>query len=94
MKHLFRCLAARRPSGGRARPPRATLVALDDRPGKVSSVLFSDFSQLLGLGEQIGLTSGTRVRELLPDLTKVRPIGLSSMSGESDTTTELRLEIP
>jgi len=73
---------------------KAYRTALDDRPGKVSSVLFSDFSQLLGLGEQIGLTSGTRVRELLPDLTKVRAIGLSSTSGESDTTTELRLEIP
>ena len=67
---------------------------LADQPAKASSVLFSEFSQLLGLGEQIGLTSGTRVRELLPDLTKVRAIGLSSTSGESDTTTELRLEIP
>jgi len=69
-------------------------TALSDQPAKVSSVLFTDFSQLLSLGEQIGLTSGTRVRELLPDLTKVRAIGLSSTSGESDTTTELRLEIP
>jgi hypothetical protein len=69
-------------------------TALADRPAQLSSVLFTDFSQLLGLGEQIGLTSGTRVRELLPDLTKVRTIGLSSTSGERDTTTELRLEIP
>ena len=34
------------------------------------------------------------MHELLPDLGKVRAIGLSSTSGESDTTTELRLEIP
>ena len=34
------------------------------------------------------------MRELLPDLGKVRAIGVSSKSGESDTTTELRLEIP
>jgi hypothetical protein len=69
-------------------------TALSGRPGQLSSVLFTDFSQLLGLGEQTGLTSGTRVRELLPDLAKIRAIGLSSTSGESDTTTELRLEIP
>lgn len=69
-------------------------TVLSDRPAQLSSVLFTDFSQLLSLGEQIGLTSGTRVRELLPDLTKVHSIGLSSTSGESDTTTELRLEIP
>jgi hypothetical protein len=69
-------------------------MALQGRPSELSSVLFTDFSQLLSLGEQTGLTSGARVRELLPDLEKVRAIGLSSTSGESDTTTELRLEIP
>jgi hypothetical protein len=73
---------------------KAYETALSDPPAQASSVLFTDFGQLLRLGEQIGLTSGTRVRELLPDLTKVRAIGLSSTSGESDTTTELRLEIP
>jgi hypothetical protein len=67
---------------------------MSGRLGQVSSVLFTDFSQLLSLGEQIGLTGGARVRELLPDLEKVRAIGMSSTSGESDTTTELRLEIP
>jgi len=73
---------------------KAYQTALSDRPAQLSSVLFTDFSQLLRLGEQIGLTSGTRVRGLLGDLAKVRAIGLSSTSGESDTTTELRLEIP
>ena len=60
----------------------------------MSSILFTDFNQLLSLGEQTGLTSGTRLRELLPDLEKIRAIGLSSTSADSDTTTELRLEIP
>ena len=69
-------------------------TALSARPDELTSVLFTDFSQLLSLGEQTGLTSGERVRELLPDLAKVRAIGLSSTNGESDTTTELRLEIP
>ena len=69
-------------------------TALAGQPDKVSSILFGDFSQLLSLGEQTGLTSSTRVRELLGDLAKVHTVGLSSSSGESDTTTELRLEIP
>jgi hypothetical protein len=73
---------------------QAYKTALPGRPGEVSSVLFTDFSQLLSLGGQTGLTGGARVRELLPDLEKVRAIGLSSTSGERDTTTELRLEIP
>jgi hypothetical protein len=69
-------------------------AVLSDQPGQLSSVLFADFSQLLRLGEQTGLTNGTRMRALLPDLAKVRAIGLSSTSGESDTTTELHVEIP
>ncbi len=69
-------------------------TVLADQPGQVSSVLFANFSQLLSLGEQTGLTSGARMRALLPDLAKVRAIGLSSTGGESDTTTELHLEIP
>ncbi len=69
-------------------------TVLASQPGQLSSVLFADFSQLLSLGEQTGLTSGTRIRELLPDLSKIRAIGLSSASGESDTTTELYVEIP
>ena len=73
---------------------RAYENALPSQPAKPSSLLFTDFSQLLSLGGQTGLTSGARVRELLPDLAKLRAIGLSSTSGESDTTTELRLEIP
>ncbi len=69
-------------------------TVLADQPGQVSSLLFVDFSQLLNLGEQTGLTSGTRTRALLPDLVKVRAIGLSSTGGKSDTTTELHVEIP
>jgi hypothetical protein len=61
--------------------------------GHVSSLLFGDFTSLLSLGAQTGLTSGARTRELLPDLSKIRAIGLSSTSGENDTTTELTFEI-
>ncbi len=71
-------------------PYQATLA---DRPDRLTSLVFGDVSGLLQLGEQTGLTSGARMRELLGDLSKVRAIGLSSTSGERDTTTKLNLEI-
>jgi len=62
-------------------------------PRSVTSVLFLDFSQLLSLGEQTGLMGRGRIRALLPDLQKIRTIGLSSTSGEADSTAELSLRI-
>jgi hypothetical protein len=67
---------------------------LATQPPRVSSVLFLDFNQLLGLGEQTGLVQGARFSELLPDLNRIRAIGLdSTTSGGHDTTTQLDLEI-
>jgi Protein of unknown function (DUF3352) len=68
-------------------------ATLPDQPPRLSSLVFGDVSQLLQLGEQTGLTSGAGTRALLPDLSKIRAIGLSSTSGDRDTTTELNLEI-
>jgi uncharacterized protein DUF3352 len=68
-------------------------ATLGDRPDQLTSLVFGDVSGLLQLGEQTGLTSGARMRELLADLSKVRAIGLSSTSGEKETTTALSLEI-
>lgn len=68
-------------------------AALSDRPSPLTSLVFGDVSRLLSLGEQLGLTSGAGTRELLPDLSEIRAIGLSSTSGDRDTTTELSLEI-
>jgi hypothetical protein len=70
---------------------RATLSA---GPSRVTSLLFLDFSQLLSLGEQTGLTRGAQYRALAPDLRKIRAVGLSSTSGEADSTAELFLQIP
>jgi len=67
---------------------------LGNRPERVSSLLFLDFSQLLSLGEQTGLTRSARYRALRPDLMRIRAIGLSSTSGEADSTAELSVQIP
>jgi hypothetical protein len=61
---------------------------------RVTSLLFLDFSQLLNLGEQMGLTSGARLSAVRPDLERIRTVGLTSSRGEADTTAELFLQIP
>jgi Protein of unknown function (DUF3352) len=66
---------------------------LGDRPSRVTSLLFLDFSQLLSLAERMGLTRGARLMALRPDLEKVRTVGMDSTSGEADTTAELYLQI-
>jgi hypothetical protein len=67
--------------------------AFRDRPARVTSLLFLDFSQLLSLGEQTGLLRGSLLRRLGPDLERIKAIGASSTSGEADTTAELFLKI-
>jgi Protein of unknown function (DUF3352) len=69
-------------------------ATLGSRPPRVSSLLFLDFSQLLSLGEQMGLTHGARLRALAPDFERIRAVGMDSTSGEADTTAELFLQIP
>jgi hypothetical protein len=73
---------------------RSYRAALANGPSQVTSLLFLDFSQLLSLGEQTGLMHGPQVAALRPDLEKIRAIGLDSTSGESDTTSELFIDIP
>ncbi|MBV9465992.1 MAG: DUF3352 domain-containing protein [Solirubrobacterales bacterium] len=68
-------------------------ATLGNRPDRVSSLLFLDFSQLLRLAERTGLTSGARYRALQPDLDEIRAVGLTSTSGEADSTAELTLQI-
>jgi hypothetical protein len=60
----------------------------------VGSLVFLDFSQLLSLGEQMGLTHSARFGALGSDLEKISAVGLSSVSGKVDTTAELFLQIP
>ena len=69
-------------------------TALGGQPDRVTSLLFADCSQLLTLGEKVGLTRGARLTALEPDLQKIRAVGLASSGREPDTTAELFLQIP
>jgi hypothetical protein len=86
-------IAAVRNPGRALQDDKRYKLTLGDRPSRVTSLLFLDFSQLLTLGEQTGLTSGARYRTLRPDLQRIRAVGLSSSSGETDSTAELFLQI-
>jgi hypothetical protein len=67
--------------------------AVGDQPARVTSLLFFDFSQLLSLAEQTGLTRNARFGAIGPDLERIHAVGLSSTAGETDTTAELFLQI-
>jgi hypothetical protein len=69
-------------------------ATLSSHPQRVTSLLFLDFSQLLSLGEQTGLTRSARFTALRADLDKIRAVGLDSTGGEADSTAELFLQIP
>ena len=86
-------LAALRP-GARLVDTRAYSQALAGRPSRVTSLLFLDFSQLLALGEQTGLSTSAAYARIRNDLQKVRAVGESSSGGVGQTTAEIFLSIP
>ena len=69
-------------------------AVLGSRPDQVTSLGFADFSQLLSLGGQTQLASSAGYRSLVPELQRVRAVGIDSTRGENDTTAELSFQIP
>jgi hypothetical protein len=67
-------------------------AAVRGLPSQATSLVFFDLGPLLRLGEQAGLIGSSAVAALLPDLEQIRVIGLASVRGESDTTTEIQLQ--
>ena len=67
---------------------------LADRPDRVGSLGFLDFSQLLELGEQTGLNDSRAYLRVRDDLRKIRAIGVSSSSSEGESTAEILVSIP
>lgn len=62
-------------------------------PGPATSLLFFDPGPLLRLASRIGLIGGDVLPGLLPDLEQIRAIALASRTGDSQTTTQLQLQI-
>ncbi|MDQ6751205.1 MAG: DUF3352 domain-containing protein [Actinomycetota bacterium] len=68
-------------------------ATLGDHPRQVTSLVFLDFSQLLGLGERTGLNASRGYLAVRDDLKRVRALGASTSGGGTESTTELFLSI-
>ncbi len=87
-------IAAARSAGPRLASDADFRAATAERPKKVTSLVFLDFRQLLGLIEQTGLSQNPRYRAVRADLARIRSAGLTSSRQESESTVELNLKIP
>jgi hypothetical protein len=65
-----------------------------DAPGRVSSLLFLDFTELLRLGEQTGLGDSRAYQSVKDDLQKVRAVGVWSSGSGDESNAEIHLSIP
>jgi hypothetical protein len=68
-------------------------LSVGNHPDLLSSLLFLDFSRLLTLGEQTGLSASSAYRSAKADLQKVRAIGASTSGTSSESTAEISLLI-
>lgn len=73
---------------------RTYKIAVGGLPNEVTTLVFFDLGPLLRLGSRSGLIGGNTLAGLLPTLEQFRGIGLATTRGESDTTTQLQLQIP
>ncbi|HEX2015237.1 MAG TPA: DUF3352 domain-containing protein [Solirubrobacteraceae bacterium] len=69
-------------------------AVIGDHPRRVSSLVFLDFSQLLALAEQTGLSSSPTYARIRDDLARIKAVGESSTGGQGQTNAELTLSIP
>jgi hypothetical protein len=67
--------------------------ALPGQPRPVTSLVFADFSQLLGLAERTGLARGATYQALRPDLNRIRAVGIQTTRGQHDSTAQITLQI-
>ena len=68
-------------------------AALAGSPARVTSLVFAGLAQLIGAGQQTGLTAGSLGTRLLPDLQRVVGVGLTSTRGATDATTQVAAAI-
>ena len=69
-------------------------ATLGDRPEQVTSLVFLDFSQLLRLGERTGLNDSRSYLAIRRDLEQVEAVGAAASGGDTESTTELFIQIP
>lgn len=85
-------IAALAHGGGTVSASSAYTEVAGSATGSISSLVFLDLSQLIRLGEQTGLLRGTG-DTLVPELARIRAIGLRSTGGKNESTAELSFTI-
>jgi hypothetical protein len=79
-------------AGGRHLADTANFTkAVGNHPDAVSSLLFLDFSRLLGLAEATGLGDSSAYKAAKADLQRVGAIGASTSGNDSESTAEITL---
>lgn len=86
--------AARRGARARLVDSARYRSVLSGAPGEVTSLTFLDFSELLRLAEQTGLSNSRAYRGVRDDLSKVRAVGATSTGDADQTTVQVDLSIP
>jgi hypothetical protein len=69
------------------------VTALGSRPRLVTSMVFADLGQLLGVGKVTGLSGSPTYTRLQPDLQKIGAVGLTSTRTADDSTTDLTIQV-
>ncbi|MDQ6915525.1 MAG: DUF3352 domain-containing protein, partial [Actinomycetota bacterium] len=69
-------------------------ATIGDRPEKVTSLVFLDFSQLLALGERTGLADSRSYLAVRDDLRKVKAVGAAATGSGDESTTKVSIQIP
>ncbi|HEX3830804.1 MAG TPA: DUF3352 domain-containing protein [Solirubrobacteraceae bacterium] len=84
--------AVAQPTGGtlsRAAPYRAVLGG---HPSRVTALVYADLGKLVSAGAATGLTS--TLSAITDDLTGVGAVGLTSVRGTTDSTSQLSIQVP
>jgi hypothetical protein len=68
-------------------------LSVGNHPDLLSSLVFLDFSRLLTLGEETGLSASSAYRSAKAGLQKVRAIGAITSGTSSESTAEISLLI-
>jgi hypothetical protein len=68
-------------------------ATLANRPDKVTSLVFLDFSALLALGERTGLSDSRSYLAVRDDLRKVKAVGAAAAGSGDESTTKVSIQI-
>jgi hypothetical protein len=69
-------------------------ATLGDRPDRVTSLVFLDFSELLALGERTGLSDSRSYLAVRDDLRKIKAVGAAATGSGDESTTKVFIQIP